>query len=143
MSGSNSKSLEELLELLNTSDSLGDHRDEFLKDIEAISDDSVNTPTTIIYWVYLKWCLINKQKEIPRRDFFSGFKVKFKQHRYNVQRTYCIKSKHFELTEDEKELMWQHLKSEKEKERFQKRLQDVRKAKRKLNRKRKLENGTQ
>ena len=140
MSRLNFKSTEELIDLINTSDALGDHRDEFIKDIQAKPNLKKRVAAVVIYWVYLKWAYLNKVKPIARKRFFFGLKHKFKQHRYNVYNYYYIESNHFDLPEKEKELMWQHLKEEKEKE---KHLRELKKLQQKrLEKKQKSEDGT-
>lgn len=109
---SNSKTVDELLEILNSDTRFGDERDDFFSDIKAEPDINTKTKAFIIYWVYLKWKVNKGGEPIDRRSFFKGLKSRFK-HKNTKRNYYYVKSDSFNLTKEEKKLIKQHLKEEK------------------------------
>jgi hypothetical protein len=101
------KSIEELLELVNSRPSAGkktaeDNRDvmEFIKDL-GIDAGTKAVPTYLIFYVYrMLWKPEQSKRKAKKITFFQTFGKHLPDYRHGKQRFYMIKDGIFEVTDE-------------------------------------------
>lgn len=115
----NSKSLEELLSILEASEDkverLPSEIEMFIRDFELVpSEEKIRS--THIYWIYLNWKEAGngEEKALMRDMFFRQFKKHFKAGRVGKYRYYFVSGENFAVSRGQRLELMEDLKQERQ-----------------------------
>lgn len=111
------KSTEELIALIGTARPSHPQVQRFIRDIGVEFKEAARVQNYVVYWTYLKWCHINKEKAMGIKFVMSVFPFPYK---WNKGKRYQVTASAFHISDDELQLVNQYKEDHREIQRARK-----------------------